>query len=146
MSEDVLRINADVAIPRSELVFRATRSGGPGGQHVNTSSTRIELLWSVTATSALDEAARQRVTSRLGSRMDAEGNLRVVASEHRSQLRNRETAEERLVELVRSALLVPKVRKKTKPSRAAKARRLDEKKKKSRKKADRRWQTRGGEG
>ena len=137
-SEDALVVDATVSIPRSELVFRASRAGGPGGQHVNTSSTRIELLWSPVASRALDDAARARVLEKLASRLDGEGCVRVVASENRSQLRNREAAERRLAELVRKALVVPRARRKTKPTRAAKARRLEEKKRKSEKKAQRR--------
>ena len=136
--ENALVVEGGVAIPRSELVFRASRSGGPGGQHVNTSSTRIELLWNPGASSALDDAQRARVVEKLASRLDGEGFVRVVASENRSQLRNREDAERRLAELVRKALIVPKVRRKTKPSRAAKAKRLEAKRRKSDKKAMRR--------
>ena len=136
--ENVLVVEGGVAIPRSELVFRASRSGGPGGQHVNTSSTRIELLWNPGASSALDDAQRARVVEKLASRLDGDGFVRVVASENRSQLRNREDAERRLAELVRKALIVPKVRRKTKPSRAAKAKRLEAKRRKSDKKAMRR--------
>lgn len=135
---DALAVDARVAIPRSELEVRATRAGGPGGQHVNTSSTRIELRWNVRATRALDDARRDHVLARLASRLDGEGAVRVVASEFRSQRQNREAAEARLVELVRRALVVPKKRKPTKPSRAAKARRLDEKRKQSEKKRNRR--------
>ena len=136
--DDALAVDDTVSIPRHELQFRATRSGGPGGQHVNTSSTRIELLWSPVTTRALDDAARARVLDKLATRLDGDGYVRIVASANRSQLRNREDAERRLAELVRKALVVPKARKKTRPSRAAKARRLDEKKKKSDKKAMRR--------
>ena len=136
--EDALPVDAAVSIPRSELVFKATRSGGPGGQHVNTSSTRIELLWSPVTSRALDEASRARVLEKLASRLDGDGYVRVVASANRSQLRNREDAERRLAELVRKALIVPKARRKTKPSRAARARRVEEKRKQSNKKAMRR--------
>lgn len=135
---DGLRVNDAIMIPRVELVFRASRSGGPGGQHVNTSSTRVEVVWNPLTTSALDDAARQRVLSRLSSRIDAEGNVRVVASDSRSQRQNRMAAEERLAELLRKALIVPKKRKATKPSKAAKARRLDEKKRRGATKALRR--------
>lgn len=139
MSGDgTLEIQPGVAIPRSELEFRATRSGGPGGQHVNTSSTRIELLWNVRTTRALDDATRERVAAKLASRVDGEGFVRVVASDNRSQLRNRDEAERRLIELVRRALVVPRPRKKTKPSRAAKAARLEGKRKQSHKKSMRR--------
>jgi ribosome-associated protein len=135
---DALVVSPWVAIPRAELEARATRAGGPGGQHVNTSSTRVELRWNVRQTRALDETQRARVLERLATRLDAEGGVRVVASEFRSQRQNRDAAERRLADLVRRALVVPKVRKATKPSRAAKARRLDEKRKLSEKKRLRR--------
>lgn len=122
--EDALVVSTTVSIPRTELAFRASRAGGAGGQHVNTSSTRIELLWNVRTTSALDADARHRVETKLASRLDGEGNLRVVSSARRSQLQNREAAEERLIELVRAALVVPKKRRATKPTRAAKEARL----------------------
>ena len=133
-----LVVDHTLSIPRSELTFRASRSGGPGGQHVNTSSTRIELVWNAAASRALTPELRQRLTERLAARIDAEGNVRVVASAYRSQTRNREDAEERLAALLRRALHVPKARKKTRPSRAAVETRLDAKKKKSEKKRNRR--------
>jgi len=136
---DGIRVNESVVIPRDELAARATRSGGAGGQHVNTSSTRIELLWNVETSRALTEAQRERVRQKLISRLDGEGNVRVVASDRRSQLQNREAAESRLADLVRAALVVPKKRRPTKPSRAAKQARLDEKKRLSDKKRERRW-------
>ena len=136
---DGLRVNESVVIPRDELVARATRAGGAGGQHVNTSSTRIELLWQVGLSRALTDDQRERVRQKLSSRLDADGNVRVVASDRRSQRQNRESAEARLAELVRSALVVPKKRRPTKPSRAAKQARLDAKKRLSEKKRERRW-------
>jgi len=136
---DGVRVNESVVIPRDELVARASRAGGAGGQHVNTSSTRIELLWSIGATRALSDEQRERVIQKLSSRLDAEGNVRIVASDRRSQRQNRESAELRLAELVRAALIVPKKRRATKPSRAAKQARLDSKKKLSDKKRERRW-------
>ena len=137
---DVLHVAGAVplAIPRSELVARATRAGGPGGQHVNTSSTRIELLWNPSRSRALDDRTRARLLEKLASRLDAEGNIRVVAADRRSQLQNRQSAESRLAELVRKALVVPKPRKKTKPTRASKERRLDEKKRRGERKKGRR--------
>jgi ribosome-associated protein len=137
-SEDRLVVNERVAIPRSELVYRATRSGGPGGQHVNTSSTRIELLWNFARSRALDDASRARIAEKLAGRLDAEGNVRVVSSDRRSQQQNREAADERLAELVRRALVVPKARKKTKPPRAAKEKRLADKRHRSDRKRQRR--------
>jgi len=138
VSDDGLRVNNTIVIPRAELVVRATRSGGPGGQHVNTSSTRIELLWNPTTSGALTDAQRARLTAKLAARLDAEGFVRVVSSESRSQRQNREAAEARLAEQVRKALVVPKKRIPTKPSRAAKERRLEAKRKRGEKKRDRR--------
>jgi len=136
---DGIRVNESVVIPRDELVARATRAGGAGGQHVNTSSTRIELLWQVGTSRALTDEQRERVRQKLSSRLDADGNVRVVASDRRSQRQNRESAEARLAELVRAALIVRKKRRPTKPSRAAKQARLDAKKRVSQKKRERRW-------
>lgn len=136
--EDALVVDERLAIPRSELVYRASRSGGPGGQHVNTSSTRIELLWDFARSRVLDDAARARLGEKLAARLDAEGNVRVVASDRRSQQQNRVAAEERLADLVRRALMIPKPRKKTNPSRAAKERRLAEKRHRGERKRRRR--------
>ena len=135
---EALVVDDNVAIPRTELSFRASRAGGPGGQHVNTSSTRVELRWNVRDSRALDDARRAWLLARLAARLDADGAVRVVASEHRSQRQNRVAAELRLAELVRRALVVPKARRATKPSRAQKAKRLDAKRKQSQKKRDRR--------
>ena len=136
--DGLLVVTGSVSIPRAELQYRATRAGGAGGQHVNTSSTRIELLWNLASTQALDQEARSRVATKLASRLDAEGNLRVVSSARRSQAQNRDAAEARLVELVRGALAVPRRRKPTKPTRASKEARLGEKKKRSETKRRRR--------
>jgi ribosome-associated protein len=133
-----LEITPALLLPLTELEFRATRSGGPGGQHVNTSATRIEVWWDVRSSAALTEQQRAQLLARLSSRLDSEGRLRVVASESRSQLRNREAATERLRDLVASALAVRKPRKRTKPSRAAKAARLEAKRRRSALKHDRR--------
>jgi ribosome-associated protein len=133
-----LAIAPDLQLPVSELDFRASRSGGPGGQHVNTSSTRVEVWWDVAASPSLSEAQRQRLLSRLASRLDTAGRLRLVSSTSRSQLRNREDAIERLCQVVAGALAVPKPRKRTRPSRAAKAARVDAKRRRSAVKRDRR--------
>jgi len=133
-----LNVTPNVAIPRSELSYRATRAGGPGGQHVNTSSTRIELLWDLNGSTAVDDAQRERLRVKLGARLDADGRIRVVASDRRSQKQNRLAAEERLSTLVRHALLVPKKRRATRPTAAAKERRLAEKKRRAERKRDRR--------
>ena len=136
---DGVRVNESVVIPRDELVARASRSGGAGGQHVNTSSTRIELVWNVAASRALTDEQRDRLLQKLSSRLDGERNLRVVASDRRSQRQNRESAEARMAELVRQALIVPKKRRPTKPTRAAKQARLESKRRISDKKRERRW-------
>ncbi len=136
--EGLLRVTPELAIPLAELEYRASRSGGPGGQHVNTSSTRIELLWNVATSPALTDAQRALVRAKLAGRIDSEGVLRVVASEHRSQLQNREAAAERLRTLLAGALRVPKPRKKTRPSRAAREARLRAKKRRSETKSTRR--------
>ncbi len=138
MPDGLLEITADLALPLSELDYRATRSGGPGGQHVNTSSTRIEVWWDIGASPALTEEQRTRLLQQLATRLDGEGRLRIVASESRSQLRNREAATARLRELVAAALAVAKPRKRTRPSRAAKAARLEAKRRRSATKRDRR--------
>jgi ribosome-associated protein len=129
--EGELEVSDSLSIPRLELEFRASRAGGAGGQHVNTSSTRIELRWNVARSSVLDDERRARVAARLATRIDGEGWLRVVSSARRSQQQNREAAEARLAELVRGALVVPKRRRPTKPTRASKEERIHDKKKRS---------------
>jgi ribosome-associated protein len=131
-------VTPELRIPRAELEYRASRSGGPGGQHVNTSSTRIEVWWDVAGSAALDEAQRERLLARLATRLDGAGRLRLVSGATRSQLKNRAAVTERLAEVVARALHVPKPRKKTKPSRAAKAARLEAKRRRSSLKASRR--------
>jgi ribosome-associated protein len=133
-----LEITPALLLPLGELEYRASRSGGPGGQHVNTSSTRVEVWWDIRTSPTLVEDQRARLLERLATRLDSEGRLRIVASESRSQLRNREAATERLRELVAAALAVPKPRKRTKPSQAAKAARLEAKRRRSAIKRERR--------
>lgn len=129
--EPILTVNADVRVPRAELEFRASRSGGPGGQHVNTSSTRVELYWSVAETPSLTGEQRERVREKLANRIDGEGVLHLVSSEHRSQHQNREAVTERFVEILREALRVPKPRRKTRPTRASREKRLQSKRHRS---------------
>jgi ribosome-associated protein len=139
MDDDIyLNVTPALAIPRSELQYRATRSSGPGGQHVNTSSTRIELLWDLGGSTAISDDERARIREKLSGRLDADGMLRVVASDQRSQIQNRRAADERLAALVRNALHIPKKRRATKPTKAAKEKRLAEKKHVSDKKRNRR--------
>jgi ribosome-associated protein len=132
MADDgVLAIDDALWVPRAELEYRATRSGGPGGQHVNTSSTRVELAWDVGASPSLSDEQRARLREKLANRINGEGVLLLAASEHRSQHQNKEAVTGRFVELVRQALVVPKPRKKTRPSRAAREARLHAKKHRS---------------
>ena len=126
-----LTVSPALSLPLAELEYRASRSGGPGGQHVNTSSTRVEVWWDVAGSSALTEEQRARLLARLATRLDSAGRLRLVSSGSRSQLRNREEVTERLRDLVAAALRVPKARKRTRPSRAAKAARLEAKRRRS---------------
>jgi ribosome-associated protein len=120
-----------VRIPRAELLYRATPSGGPGGQHVNRVATRIELWWNVATTVALDEPQRATVRDRLAGRIDRDGWLRMVAADSRSQTRNREAATERLTALVAAALKPRKKRKPTRVSPAQKRARLEAKRRRS---------------
>ncbi len=126
-----LVINDKVEIPLSELVYTASRSSGPGGQHVNTSDTRIQVRWNVKESAALDEAERARLLKTLASRITEAGDLILAGDSHRSQRRNREDVTQRLAALVREALIPPKPRRKTKPTRASKEKRLDEKRRKA---------------
>jgi ribosome-associated protein len=139
MADDgMLDISPELRLPLSELDVRASRAGGPGGQHVNTSSTRVEVWWDVATSRALSEEQRQRLLARLAGRLDRSGRLRVVEGGSRSQLRNREAATERLARLVAEALRIPKARKRTRPSRAAKAARLEAKRRRAAVKRERR--------
>lgn len=133
-----LNVTPELAIPRNELEYRATRSSGPGGQHVNTSSTRIELLWDLTGSRAISDEQRARLRTKLVSRLDSDGRVRVVASGRRSQRQNRREADERLAALIKYALHVPKKRRPTKPTRAAKEKRLADKKRRAEIKRERR--------
>lgn len=137
--EGRLVVNGRVRIPAAELTIRATRSGGPGGQHVNTSSTRVEVVWVMRESNALSDTQRAQLESRLAPKLDARGAIRVVAADTRSQTQNRALALSRLARTVRDALVVPKTRKATAPSRGQRQARLDEKKRRSHAKRDRRW-------
>jgi len=114
-------------IPRSELEFHATRSGGPGGQHVNTSSTRIELWWNLEQSAAPSDAQRALLRERLANRLGAEGWLRLVESGSRSQLRNRESVTERFSALLERALRPRTPRRTTRIPAAERRRRLEQK-------------------
>lgn len=132
-----LRVDQSLVIPRAELGMRATRASGAGGQHVNKTSSRVEISWNIRDSRALTDDQRERLLSRLASRLSDEGAIRTVASDTRSQLRNREAAERRLAAAIAKALMVQKKRKPTRRPRAANEARLTEKKKRSNKKRER---------
>jgi len=136
-SEKLLPVNDSLSIPRSELDVRVSRASGAGGQHVNKTSSRVEIFWNIPASRAISEEQRARLLDMLVSKLTTEGSVRVVASDMRSQSRNRDLAEERLADLVRRALMVPRKRRPTKPTRAAKEARLESKKLHSNKKRGR---------
>ena len=139
MVQETLDITPALRIPRSELGFRFSRSGGKGGQNVNKVETRVELLFDVAHSPSLSENQRKRLLENLSSHLDGEGMLRLVATEARSQYANRQSAVDRFERLLRHALRPRKPRKPTRPSRAARERRLAGKKEHARKKAARRW-------
>ncbi|PZF85194.1 alternative ribosome rescue aminoacyl-tRNA hydrolase ArfB [Jiangella anatolica] len=122
-----VRVRETLVLPDDELSWRFSRSSGPGGQGVNTTDSRVELSFSIAGSRVLSPAQRARLTERLRHRL-VDGVLTVVASEHRSQLRNREAAQDRLAALLDDALRPPPPpRRPTKPSRAARARRVEQK-------------------
>jgi ribosome-associated protein len=123
-----LRVNARVSIPEAELTWRFSRSSGPGGQSVNTTDSRVEVLFDVARTTSLGPTLRARALDRLAGRLVA-GVLVVSASEHRSQLRNRDAAERRLAETLAAAIAAPpKARRATKASKGSVERRIAAKK------------------
>lgn len=125
-------------IPPGELTVRASRASGPGGQHVNKTSSRVEVVWNLATSRALSPEDRSWLLRKLASRLSADGSLRVVVSDTRSQMRNRDMAMKRMAEVVRAALARPKKRKPTKPSRSALRARVEAKKRRSLKKKLRR--------
>lgn len=127
-----LRVNDRLAIPLAEVTVRASRSSGPGGQHANVTASRVEASFDVRASATLSEAQRRRLLARIGPRAVA------VAQDARSQARNRELALQRLVERIAQALVVPKRRRATKPTAAARARRLEGKRRDAQRKRERR--------
>jgi len=131
-------ITNSLAIPESELRFRFSRSSGPGGQHVNRSATQVELLFDVAHSPSLSNEQRARILEALRTRIDREGVLHIFASGSRSQLQNRDQAIHRFQALLRRALHAPRARHPTRPSAAARERRLAAKRRRSQLKAERR--------
>jgi ribosome-associated protein len=121
MDGESIRVTRSVAVPRSEIELRFSRSSGPGGQHAQKTESRVEAVFDVEASSALTDRQKHRVLARAGP------VIRAVAQDERSQWRNRELATERLVEQLRQALRVERKRKPTKPTKASRERRLEDK-------------------
>ncbi|MDQ3379422.1 MAG: aminoacyl-tRNA hydrolase [Actinomycetota bacterium] len=132
MERESIRVTRSVLLPVSEIELRVSRSSGPGGQHAQKSSTRVEAVLDVEASTVLSDVQKRRVTGKVGP------VLRAVAQDERSQARNRELAVERLVEKLRQALAVPRRRVATKPTRTARERRLESKRRRARTKRLRR--------
>jgi ribosome-associated protein len=130
--EDGIQVGEGTVIPLDEIEFRASRSSGPGGQHANVTASRIEAVFDVDGSESLTPEQRNRLRQKLGDRVTA------VAQDARSQARNRELALERLREKLAAALRRPKPRRPTRPSRAAREQRLDQKRRQSQRKAQRR--------
>ncbi|MFP6563397.1 MAG: alternative ribosome rescue aminoacyl-tRNA hydrolase ArfB [Myxococcota bacterium] len=133
-----LEVRRDVVIPASELRETASRSSGPGGQHVNKSNTRVTLRWNLEQSVAVGSVRRDRLRRRLRKRLTLSGDILVHVGRHRSRARNRELARERLAELIREALTAPRRRKATRPSKAARARGAEAKRRSSARKQLRR--------
>ena len=133
-----LRVSRGLLIPAAELRESASRSSGPGGQHVNKASTRVTLRWNIETSRTLSDRQRARLLSRLARRLTRDGELVIHAGRARSRARNRERARERLAELVSDGLAMPRKRLATRPSAGARTRRLQQKKRRSAVKSGRR--------
>ena len=125
---NIIVINSYTAIPSSELTFRFSRSGGPGGQNVNKLETKVELLFDVANSAGFTDEQKQRILLREKNRIDADGMLRVTAQESRSQFENREVAVEKLVSILAGALAKRKKRVKTRVPKASREKRIEGKK------------------
>jgi ribosome-associated protein len=130
--DDPMAINEELALPLSEIELRTSRSSGPGGQHANVTASRVEAVFEIPASATLNDEQRRRLTARYGERVTA------VAQDARGQARNRELALERLRERIAAGLVVPRRRAATKPTKAARERRLESKRRRAQRKRQRR--------
>lgn len=130
MADDLL-VNARLTIPAAELEFTASRASGPGGQHVNTSDTRVQLRWNVAGSAVLTETQRARLLAAFAARLTGDGDLLLACATHRSQRRNRDEVAARLAALVRRALVPPRPRRPTRPTAASREQRLAGKRQRS---------------
>jgi ribosome-associated protein len=134
-----IRVGPGLAIDEREIEESFARSSGPGGQNVNKTSTAVTLRYDVARSPSLPEDVRRRLLTIAAGQVTDDGVLVITAQEHRSQLRNRQAARDRLVDLVRRATQRPRTRRPTRPSRGAVERRLEEKRRRSTRKAERGW-------
>lgn len=125
--QDPLRINSHLELPAGELEFSTARSGGPGGQNVNKVASKVVLRFSIARSRVLGERRKSMLFSRLGARLTGSGEIVIHASTYREQARNLEDARERLAQMLREALKIPKARRKTKPTRGSVKRRINAK-------------------
>jgi ribosome-associated protein len=130
--DDPMRVNAEVAVPLSEVEIRASRSSGPGGQHANVTASRVETVFEIANSAALTDEQKRRLVARHGERVNA------VAQDARGQARNRELALERLRDKLAAGLTVPRKRRPTRPTKAARQRRLEQKRRTGQRKRERR--------
>ena len=135
---DEIRITGRVRVFPHEIALSYARSGGPGGQHVNKTSSKVLLRWNLETSGALSEEQRARVREKLAGRLTEDGELLVTSEKHREQSRNVDDAVAKFAEILRDALRVPKKRRATKPTRASQTRRLDAKRRRGDVKRDRR--------